>query len=300
MIARRLWTLFEPLHAVTYFAPECRAAFEEAGLRGFWRGYFGGRAAPLGPVGAAPVTALFFGFAPRMVERALPALWELAGPEEALRARAVGARAALARLLGLPGTGLDAEDLAARPSGAPQWADPDGMTVGQRVVEAAGLLRRAAEAVDTSGRALAAANAALAWPTDPLDVLWHAATVLREHRGDGHVAALVVAGLDGCESLAWRAALDNDRALLQPARGWADEEWVRAEGRLREKGWLDADGKPTEFGEAAFAQVEARTDVIAEEVWRGVDVARLVGVVGPLARVAADALPFPNPIGLTK
>ncbi|MGY0233264.1 SCO6745 family protein [Longispora urticae] len=286
MIARRLWTLFEPLHAVTYFAPECRAAFEEAGLRGFWRGYFGGRAAPLGPVGAAPVTALFFGFAPRMVERALPAVWELAGPEEALRARAAGARAALARLFGSVGTGPG--DL----------ADPAG--VSRAVAEAAGLLRRAAEAVDTSGRPLAAANAALAWPTDRIDVVWHAATVLREHRGDGHVAALVVAGLDGCESLAWRAALDNDRTVLQPARGWSDEEWGRAEERLREKGWVDADGKPTEFGEAAFAQVEARTDVIAEDVWRGVDVARLVEVLEPLARAAADALPFPNPIGLTK
>ncbi|MFD1073897.1 hypothetical protein ACFQ29_11700 [Longispora fulva] len=268
-----MWTLFEPLHAVTYFAPECRAAFEEAGLRGFWRGYFGGRSAPLGAVGAAPVAAMFFGFAPRMVERALPGLWELAAPEVALRARAEGARAALLRLL---------------PEAAGDLA------------EAAGLLRQAAEAVDTAGRPLAAANAALPWPTDPLDVVWHAATVLREHRGDGHVAALVVAGLDGCESLAWRAALDNDRRLLQQARGWADDEWTLAEGRLVEKGWLDAAGRPTEFGEAAFAQVEARTDVIADDVWRGVDTGRLVELLAPLAAVAAEALPFPNPIGLTK
>ena len=69
-VARHLWQLYEPLHAVTYFAPEARAAFVGAGLRGFWRGYFAGRAAPLGAVPAAPVTALFYSFAPAMVARA--------------------------------------------------------------------------------------------------------------------------------------------------------------------------------------------------------------------------------------
>ncbi|XNL31665.1 hypothetical protein R8Z50_33070 [Longispora sp. K20-0274] len=296
-----MWTLFEPLHAVTYFAPECRAAFEEAGLRGFWRGYFGGRAAPLGAVAAAPVTAMFFGFAPRMVERALPGLWELAGPEAVLEARAAGARAALERLLGVaPTAGAAGLGDAGLVDPGPHANEPGAAGLDATLAEAAGLLRQAAGAVDTVGRPLSAANAALPWPTDPLDVLWHAATILREHRGDGHVAALVVAGLDGCESLAWRAALDNDRALLQPARGWTDEEWALAEARLVGKGWLDAAGKPTEFGEAAFAQVEARTDVIAEDPWRGVDTARLVELLTPLAAAAAGALPYPNPIGLTK
>src|SRR5437588_7370107 len=97
---RHMWTLFEPIHDVTYFHPAARAAFEEAGLRGFWRGYFAGRAAPLGPVGAAPVIAAFYGFAPRMVTRALPDVWTRATPEAALAARAAGARAGLVRLLG--------------------------------------------------------------------------------------------------------------------------------------------------------------------------------------------------------
>src|ERR1044071_6963795 len=97
--ARKLWGLFEPLHSVTYFAPQCRSAFEEAGLRGFWRGYFAGRAAPLGPVGAAPVRAAFFSFAPSMVERAVPDVWSRATPEAVLAARLAGARAALASAL---------------------------------------------------------------------------------------------------------------------------------------------------------------------------------------------------------
>lgn len=267
-----MWTLLEPLHAVTYFAPEARSAFEEAGLRGFWRGYFGGRAAPLGAVGAAPVYATFFGFARPMVERALPEVWSMADPEAVLAARAAGARAALLGLLGP----VD-------------------------VAEAADLCRTAAEAVEVVGRPLAAANAALAWPTDPLDVLWQAATVIREHRGDGHVAALVVAGLDGCESLIWRSALDNERRVLQPARGWTDQEWDEAEARLAARGWLDSAGRATDIAVAARDQVEESTDVLASGPWRALGaegVARLAELLRPVSSLAFQALPTPNPIGL--
>jgi hypothetical protein len=101
-VARSMWTLFEPVHAVTYFAPEARSAFEAAGLRGFWRRYFAGRAAPLGPVSAAVVTASFYNFAPAMVSRAVPGVWELVWPAGALQARQDGAIAALRRLLAGP------------------------------------------------------------------------------------------------------------------------------------------------------------------------------------------------------
>src|SRR5579863_6138361 len=93
--ARSMWTLFEPIHAVLYFTPEARSAFEQAGLRGFWRGYFAGRAAPLGEAGAAVVTASFFNFPPAFVARAIPGIWDLITPEEALRTRAAGAEEAL-------------------------------------------------------------------------------------------------------------------------------------------------------------------------------------------------------------
>ena len=268
-----MWTLFEPLHAVTYFAPQARAAFEQVGLRGFWRGYFAGRGAPLGPVGPGPVYAAFYGFARPMVERALPAVWQLADPAEALAARSSGARAALRDLLG----------------------DAD-------VAEAAGLCREAAEAADLTGRVLAAANAALPWPEDPLDVLWQAATVLREHRGDGHVASLLVAGLDGCESLVWRAAVDNDRRLLQPARGWSDQEWEAAVSRLTARGWLHPDGRPTDVALAARVEIEAHTDALAAGPWQALDdtaVTRLQELLEPLAEAAIAVLPSPNPIGLS-
>ena len=217
---RRLWSLYEPLHAVSYFAPQGRAAFEEAGLRGFWRGYFAGRAAPLGPVGAAPVIAAFYGFAPQMVHRALPDVWTRITPEAALEARLDGARRALTpAVAGLSGIG-----------------------------EAAALLREAAGAAEVYGRVLAAANAAQPWPSDDLGTLWLAATVLREHRGDGHLAALLVEGLDGAEAMVWRVALNDGRGrkLAQPARGWSDEEWDAARTRLHQRGHLDGEGAATE------------------------------------------------------
>src|SRR6201996_4424799 len=128
--ARRMWTLFEPVHAVTYFAPEALDAFKAAGLRGFWRGYFAGRAAPLGMTGAAVVTASFYNFAPSFVARAVPGVWELIAPDDAMRVRREGAVASLRELL----AGRDAE-----------------------VKAAANLLERALDGLDDAGRVLAAA-----------------------------------------------------------------------------------------------------------------------------------------------
>lgn len=269
--ARQMWTLFEPVHAVGYFTPPPRAAYEAAGLRGYWRGYFAGRAAPFGAVGPGVVIATFFGFAPQMVRRALPSVWELASPEVALAAREAGARAALRELFG----------------------DAD-------VAEAAELLRAAAEAVDVVGRPLAAANVALPWPTDPLGVLWHAATILREHRGDGHVAALLVAGLDGCESLVWRSAVDSDRQVMQPIRGWTDEEWDAAAARLAVRGWLDADGRATEVALAARDRIEGSTDQLAAGPWQAlghVRTARLAELMRPLSGPLLESLPMLKAIG---
>jgi hypothetical protein len=268
---RELWHLFEPLHAVTYFAPEARAAFEGAGLRGFWRGYFAGRAAPLGAVPAAPVTALFFSFAPAMVTRALPDVWHRASPNQALAARLDGAVAALRAVL---------------PDDPERWT------------AAADLLELAAGAAVTDGRALAAANAALPRPAEPLARLWQAATVLREHRGDGHITALVTAGLTGCQALVLRDALYGGRDQLQPNRGWTDTEWDAAATALTARGWLTGDGRPTPEGEAAHAAVEGRTDELAAQPWIDVDEARLVDLLTPMAAAASAVIPYPNPMGV--
>jgi hypothetical protein len=270
--ARRLWTLFEPLHAVTYFSPESREAFEAAGLRGFWRGYFAGRSAPLGNVDAPAVTATFFSFAPVMVRRAVPDVWSRATPERTLQARQDGAVAALRRLLG----------------------DED-------VTEAADLLTEAAGYADTAGRVLAAANSALPVPQEPMARLWHAATVLREHRGDGHVAALVAWELDGCETQVWRTSLDMSRDVLQPARGWTDEQWDEAEQRLKARGWLDLEGRATATAAQAHLDIEAITDRLAYRPWEDLGPEssdRLAALLLPLARKAFVGMPDFSPIGL--
>lgn len=269
-VARRMWMLFEPVHVVTYFTTEARSAFEDAGLRGFWRGYFAGRSAPLGRVSAAPVTASFFTFAPGMVSRALPAVWELISPDEALAVRQAGAVAALRRLL-----------------------------AGADVSVAADLMAAAVADLDCPGRVLAAANATLALPDEPVARMWQCATLLREHRGDGHFATLVAANVDGCESLALQAANGISRELVQPLRGWTDDEWDAAIARLSDRGLLTSDGAATPEGNAFSAAIEDRTDEAAARPWHDLDLtAKLTAALTPIAEVCAAEMPSQNPIGM--
>ncbi|HEU5391513.1 MAG TPA: hypothetical protein VFV73_36995 [Streptosporangiaceae bacterium] len=279
--ARTMWTLFEPVHAVTYFTADSRSAYEQAGLRGFWRGYFAGRAAPLGAVNAAVVTASFFNFAPAFVGRAIPGVWDLITPEEALRTRLEGATAALRGLL----AGQESEAAAA-----------------------ADLLWRAVGELDFPGRVLSAANAALPVPEDGLARLWQAATVLREHRGDGHFAALAAAGIDGCEAVALRCLMDLSRENMQPVRGWTDEAWDDALSRLAARGWVDGvsgDGgltlRLTGAGREAHAAVENATDWAAARPWAKLGpeaTAEIAAALAPISATCATVLPFPSPIGL--
>jgi hypothetical protein len=273
--ARAMWTMFEPVHDVTYFAPESLRAFAEAGLRGYWRGYFAGRAAPLGVARAAVVTASFYNFAPAFVARAIPGVWDLITPQEAIAVREAGAAASLRRLLG----GREAE-----------------------ATKAADLLWRTAEDLDFAGRVLSAANSELPVSADPLIRLWQAATLLREHRGDGHFAALAAAGIDGCEAVVLRCAKDTDisRDLMQPVRGWTDEQWDAAAARLAERGWIGDDAALTAVGRAVHNAVEAATDQAAERPWNRIGAAGLAEVADvllPLAQACAAALPEVIPVG---
>jgi hypothetical protein len=277
--ARTMWKLLEPLHAVTYFAPEAAEACRSAGAKGFWMGYFGGRAAPMGEAGAALVGATFFNFAPAMVARSVPDVWSFATPATLLEARLSGATQALRGLLG-------------------PRAD------GPQVSEAATLARKALDGLGTAGRPLAAANAALPWPADDLSILWQAATVVREHRGDGHVATLVAHGLNGAQahvSLAATGAVP--RTALQPHRGWTDQEWTDAEAALADRGWLDQHGRMTAAGRAGRAGIEAATDRLASDPWRRLGAPgtkTLVDALVPLTRaiVSSGVIPDMNPMGL--
>jgi hypothetical protein len=262
-IARRLWNVLEPIHAAIYFAPESRERMAAAGLKGFWMGYFASRAAPFGAAPAPLVTATFFNFHPAMVERAIPDAWSLASPEAVLAARYAAADAMWDRIVG----------------------DVD-------VAEAAALATQAALAADPVGRPLFAAHAALDWPATSHGALWHAATLLREHRGDGHIAALVAEGVSGCAAHVLAVASEvTTRDAIQPHRGWSDEEWNAAAASVA--------GREAELRE----RVETRTDAVALAPYEalgqaGVD--RLLELTTPIAARIMDSgnVPVPNPIGI--
>ena len=278
-VARTVWHRLEAINAVTYFSPECRDAPARLGLEGFWMGYFACRSAPMGPVGAGVVEATFFNFHPARVRRAIPDAWDRATPAEILDARSAAAAAALRRLLGDD----TAEGLAAE-------VVPSLETVIDRGVPA--------------GRPLFAANAALDRPADPVEALWLAATTLREHRGDGHVALLTAAGLDGCEVHVLFAACEGvDPALYQQSRGWSPDDWAAAVDRLTRRGLVTHDGAATPAGQTARDRIERATDELAIAPYAAIGdgrVERLLAALGPHADriAAAGEIMFPNPMGL--
>jgi hypothetical protein len=277
---RRLWRLFEAVHAVTYFDVDALAAARQAGYRGFWMGYFAQRAAPLGAVGPRIVQASFYGFHSSRVERALPDAWSFAGPQEALESRLRGMDRALLRLWGK-------EVVASRD-----------------VTEAAALLWQAAHAADTTGRVLAAANQALPRPEEAHLALWQATTTLREHRGDGHIATLVAAGVRPLEAALIKIASgEADGPGLRRGRGWPDEDWRAAESSLLDRGWLRADGSLTRAGHDVHEEIERRTDAAAASPWEALGprhTERVAELLAPLydAIVSAKAIPALNPIGV--
>lgn len=279
---RQMWHLLEPLHAVLYYAPE---AFEEAAALGYavderWPSYFAWRAAPLGEAGAERVAEAFYSFGPAMVDAYVPAVWSVASPDAVLAARGRAVDRAYRTILGEAATAPD-------------------------TAEAAALVRRVAEAADTTGRPLAAANAALPWPDAPHLVLWHAATVLREHRGDGHLAALAAAELDPAEALVSFAAIGAARPEVFASRRWSAGEWSAARERLAKRGLVADDGTATEAGRARRAEVERRTDEAAAAPWRVLgdeERERLVELLGPLwvAVLGSGLLPSETTLGIGK
>jgi hypothetical protein len=279
-VARRLWRAVEPYHAVGYFAPEARAAYEEIGLKGFWMGYFAARSAPLGRASPELVTATFYVFHPSMIERALPDAWQRADPTDVLDARLRLVGRVLERLLGREAL-----------------SDP-------QIVGAATLAREAADSGEVAGRPLYAAHRTLAYPEAPHLALWHAATLLREHRGDGHVAALAAAGIDGCEANVLAAASGATTAeLLRTSRQWPPDEWGTALDRSIRRGLIRDDGSLAEEGRSVKDSIEARTDSLAERPLAALGAkgcARLLELMGGLSRrlVEAGGVPFPNPIAL--
>jgi hypothetical protein len=245
-VVSRAHRAVEPLHAHMYFAPEHDEQFGAIGLKPGRMSYFAGRAAPMGAVGAGVVTATFYNFSPSLVAHMIPRAWTLASPEQVVAARLEIVRGSLTRLLG----------------------GPEAVAVPE-VAELAGLLREACSVLTPEGRPLYAGHADLPWPEEPLLELWHAATLLREHRGDGHIAVLVRAGLSGLEALITHTA--TGRGFTEDAakatRGWNDEQWAAGRAALAERGLVDDAGLTAE-GEALRVRIEAETDELDTAPWQ--------------------------------
>jgi hypothetical protein len=273
LLERELWRILEAVHAAVYFSPDAKPAYGALGLRGYWMGYFASRSAALGTPSPRLVTALFYGFAPRMVERALPDAWKFADPARVLDTRLELARSALSAHAG------------------------DGLT------GAADLLTSALAALDVAGRPLAAAHLDLPLPADPLSRVWHAATVLREYRGDGHVAELVTAQVDGveCHRLHGGSLTSQQREF----RGWTEEEWAEGAERLRARGLIDEAGEKTPQGSELRTEIERGTDRSAAAALRTLsdgDLQALRKTLGPVAEslATAGAVPYPNAMGVAR
>ena len=267
-LAREAWRLAEPLHAMIYFAPEVPERFGPLGVPA-GADYFASRGAVFGAVGPGPVVATFFNFAPGLVARALPAVWDAVSPATALRLRLEAADAALVRGLG-------------------------EAVHSPEVAEAADLARRAAESAGAyaEGRPLFAAHAEQDWPTAPHLVLWHAQTLLREFRGDAHVAGLLTAGLSGLQSIVLHAASGQANGnFLRTSRGWTREQWAGEVAVLQEQGLLTGE-ELSERGRALRDGLEADTDRLATPAYRvlGAEGAgRLAELCRPLSRALVKA-----------
>jgi hypothetical protein len=277
-LARRFFDRFEPVHAVTYFAPESRTAFDELGFRGFWASYFPARSAPFGVVPTEIVTAAFYNFTPERVAKALPAGWEVASPSDLLRVRRESAVAALRRY---------------------------GVTDDEAAL-AAELAAKAARGAPLDGRPLFAANVALDWPTEPMAKLWHAVTLLREQRGDAHVAVLCTLGVSGRESNVLHAAAGRvPPEMIMRSRDYDEQQWANYCSRLAGRGLLDGDGALTDAGREFKQRIEDTTDRLALSALEALDddeVERLFRALTPITRkvVAAGDVPAATPMGLAR
>lgn len=275
--AAQLHRRIDPLHSMIYFAPEIGEELGALGLESFFARYFAQRSAAMGAVGPGLVTATFGVFAPAHVARHVAGVWSTVSPADVLTVRLRAADRAYRRLLG------------------------DAVT-GPSVEEAAHLARRACAAATPEDRPLHAAHADLPWPDEPHLVLWHAATLLREYRGDVHLHALTAAGYSALESLIMHTA--TGRGFLAPAartgRGWSTEQWAAASAGLRERGLLapggDDDPVLTEDGVAARAAVEDHTSLmsLAPTAHLGDDAARLTELATGLGTALREAGAFPE------
>jgi helix-turn-helix protein len=258
----RMFELVEPIAAVT-FSEVPNEAFLAVGMRNYWDGYFAGRAAPLGLAPAEVVHAVFYNFADGEVARHIPWVWGKITPQEAIAVRERGSTAALRHMIGAL---ADSPDL-------PRVAD---------------LATRAAVSAPTEGRALYAGLRALDIPEEPVARLWHATTLLREHRGDGHNAALLAHGIGGTEAhVLFALSLGMRPEEFGRIHHLPKEQLAAVVDGLRGRGLVDATDGFTRAGREIKERIEAVTDELAAPAYDVLSVDELAELAAGLEPIAA-------------
>jgi len=263
-----MFELVEPIGVVPYATDEPNEAMFALGFTDYWDTYFAGRAAPLGLVTAEVVDALFYNFAPGEVARHIPKVWRTTTPEAAIAARQAGCVKALRRILG---DHVDSHEFA----------------------RAAELLTKAATSAPYEGRPMYAALRALPIPDEVVARLFHAASLLREHRGDGHIAALMTEGVGRLEA---HVLLALDMGM--PAETFGRIHHLPASqlaaviDGMRDRGLIGNDGWLSEQGCAVKQRVEALTDDLAAKPYEAlepVELDELMASLDPLAKLLLAA-----------
>jgi hypothetical protein len=229
--ARRLRDAIEPIATICFWSEPAYDAYAAQGLD-FLQGYVYGRGCVLGDAEPTVAAAAFGVFEPGLVAGLFASGREACSVADVRAAKESGATAALRECIG----------------------DPDDLA------DVVAVLRRACDAADPTGRALHAGLTSLEWPADPVGQLWHACSILREHRGDGHLAALVAAGIDGVQAnqltelwVGW------DPLAYTGSRAWSPESMAAGTSSLESRG-LVADGALTDAGRALREDLETATD----------------------------------------
>jgi hypothetical protein len=256
---RVLRNVCEPIGANVYFAPEAHERYRALGLANYGSAYFCSRSASMGVLSGMTVASAFGVFNPTVVSAAVEAGWAKTDRDTLLRARYDGAVASLRRLIG----------------------EPDSKTL-SRAIE---LLRRGLAVAQHAGHPIYSGLLSLPFPDDPMGQLWRCCDMVREHRGDSHVAVWAKALVEPIEiQLMSELQMGIPLKTYSATRGWSPQQMDDALDGMRAKGWMTGD-KFSPEGQALRDRIEADTDAMETPIVDAIggDFDELIDILRPWA-----------------
>ncbi len=260
-IVRTVHMAINMTHRPVYFVPEANEEYAALGVEPGRGTYFASRTAPMGVVPDEVILATFYNFSEQAVRTAeVGKVWAGALPDALQAARFRAVRRSFERV----GCTLSVEHIA----------------------EARALIDPVVAGLSLAGKPLAAANAAVPLPDDALLALWQQVTIIREWRGDVHIALLIANDIGPCECMVLQVGTGRfPLGITQATRMWNEEEWAQAIVGLNARGWVAADGSMTSEGTAAREHLEDETDRVCAPIWKSIGEAgakRLAELLDPI------------------